>query len=531
MSTEVNTSIQSQILSPGEILLERISRNSDFPTFSKSITELNRKISSQAKHSSASDLSNTILKDYALTSTLLKLVNSAYYNTTGGKITTVTRAVVLLGFEKVRLAITNLLIFDLMKCKSSVVELKEAFVKAFWCGLIAKDIAASMALEEDEEAFICAMLHNLGRHIVLLYLPDKCDEIANLMLEKDISEAEASKVILGISFENLGIAVAERWKFPPQIVNSMNRLSEEKLRKRKGKINILGVLSNFSDDVCRIINTTKGKKTKSSLSALVKQYARHVALTPKQLNLLIDDSLEKMRKHADLLNIDMGNSNFLKRLTVTGQEQQSDGSGRILDSDLDWEISKVLVDSRSGLDASGVRQNETPEANSAEVILNGIQDMSAAMVGEYKVNDIAQMALESMYRGLGFNRVIFFTMVKDKNQMEARFGFGPGIERIANQVRFKTDGTDTIFNLALARGKDLHIADTDEQHVHKLIPEWFWHRINAPAFVFLPITLEKNCLGAFYADRKSAGPPIQPEQYKFLTMLRNQLLLAIKYRK
>jgi HD-like signal output (HDOD) protein len=114
MSTEVNVSIQPQILSPGEILLERISRNSDFPTFSKYITELNRKISSQAKYSSASDLSNTILKDYALTSKLLKSVNSAYYSTTGGKISTVTRAVVLLGYEKVRLATTNLLLFDLM---------------------------------------------------------------------------------------------------------------------------------------------------------------------------------------------------------------------------------------------------------------------------------------------------------------------------------------------------------------------------------------------------------------------------------
>jgi HD-like signal output (HDOD) protein len=531
MSTEVNVSIQPQILSPGEILLERISRNSDFPTFSKYITELNRKISSQAKYSSASDLSNTILKDYALTSKLLKSVNSAYYSTTGGKITTVTRAVVLLGYEKVRLATTNLLLFDLMKCKSSVVELKEAFVKAFWCGLIAKDIAASMALEEDEEAFICSMLHNLGRHIVLLYLPDKCDETADLMIEKDISEAEASKKILGISFENLGIAVAERWKFPAQIVNSMVRLSEEKLRKRKGKINILGVLSNFSDDVSHIINTTKGEKTKSSLSALLKQYARHIALTPKQLTLLIDDSLETIRKQADLLNIDIGNSNFLKRLTVRDQKQQSDESGRMLDSELDWEVSKVLVGSGSGLEASSGRQNETPAANSAEVILSGIQDMSAAMVGEYQVNDIALMALESMYRGLDFNRVIFFTMMKNKKHMEARFGFGPDMERIVNQVRFKTNGTDIIFNLALARGKDLLIANTDEQHVHKLIPEWFWHRINAPAFVFLPISLEKNCLGAFYADRESAGNPIQQEQYKYLTMLRNQLLLAIKYRK
>lgn len=228
---------------------------------------------------------------------------------------------VLLGYEKVRLATTNLLLFDLMKCKSSAVELKEAFVKAFWCGQIAKDMAATMTLEGDEEAFICSMLHNLGRHIVLLYLPDKCDEITNLILEKNFSEAKASKVILGISFENLGIAVAEQWKFPAQIVNSMERLSAEKLRKRKGNINILGVLSNFSDDLCHIINTTKGKKTELSLSALVKQYARHISLTPQQLALLIDASLEKVRTHADLLNIDIENSQFLKRLTVRVQEK------------------------------------------------------------------------------------------------------------------------------------------------------------------------------------------------------------------
>jgi len=531
MSTEVNASIQSQILSPGEILLERISRNTDFPTFSKYIIEINRKISSQAKYSSASDLSNTILKDYALTSKLLKLVNSAFYSITGGKVTTVTRAVVLLGYEKVRLATTNLLLFDLMKCDSSVVELKEAFVKAFWCGLIAKDMATTMALEGDEEAFICSMLHNLGRHIVLLYLPDKCADIANLILEKNYSEAKASKAILGISFENLGTAVAEQWKFPPQIVNSMERVPADELQKRKGKINILRVLSNFSDELCHIINTTKGKKTKLLLSTLVKQYARHISLTPQQLALLIDASLEKVRKHADLLNINIENSQFLKRLVVRGQEPQPDRSGRVLDSELGLEVSKVFVDSRSGLDASGMLPNQTQEANSVEVILSGIQDMSAAMVGEYKVNDIALMALESMYRGLGFNRVIFFTMMRDKKQMEARFGFGPGIEQIANKVRFAINGTRTIFNLALAREKDLLIENTDEQHVHELIPEWFWHRINAPAFVFLPISLEKNSLGAFYADRKSAGPPIQPGQYKFLTMLRNQLVLAIKFRK
>ena len=49
--------------------------------------------------------------------------------------------------------------------------------------------------------------------------------------------------------------------------------------------------------------------------------------------------------------------------------------------------------------------------------------------------------------------------------------------------------------------------------------------------IFLPATDDKNCLGAFYADREDVGPPLQAGQYKFVTMRRSQLILAIKYRR
>ena len=522
---------QTNDLSPGEVLLNRISANTDFPTFSKSIVELNSKISSGKKYSSATDLANTILKDYALTSKLLKLVNSAFYGLTAGKVTTVSRAVVLLGYGTVRNTATSLLLFDLMKCDSSVIELKEAFVKAFWCGLIAKDLAKTMAVKEDEEAFICAMLHNLGRHIVLLYLPDKCDEISNLLLKKGYSENKASREVLGISFENLGIAVAERWKFPDQIVSSMKQLSAEELRKRNGNLKMLRVLSNFADDLCDITNMKEERKKKSSQLALMKQYARHLSVRPKQLTRLIDNSLEKVKKHAKLLNINIENSHFLQRLTAGDENELTVQPQQMPNGEVESEVSKALVDSSCSLDVSGARLDENQESNSVDIILSGVQDMSAAMVGEYEINDIALMALESMYRGLGFNRVIFFAMLKDGKQMEARFGFGPDIERITRQVRFEVDETRTIFNLALDKKKDLVVANTAEKHIQELVPEWHRQGINAPAFIFLPIFLKESCLGAFYADRELAGPPLEPEQFKFVNMLRNQLVLAIKYRK
>lgn len=63
-----------------DFLLRRIRHKGDFPSFSQNIIEINKKASaSRANMTSASELSNAILKDYALTNKLLRLVNSAFY--------------------------------------------------------------------------------------------------------------------------------------------------------------------------------------------------------------------------------------------------------------------------------------------------------------------------------------------------------------------------------------------------------------------------------------------------------------------
>jgi HD-like signal output (HDOD) protein len=145
--------------------------------------------------------------------------------------------------------------------------------------LIAKDVAKIMGLEEGEEAFICAMLYNLGKQIVLFYLPKEYADITKLVLKNATTESEASKSVLGISFEELGIAVAEKWNLPDKIVTSMKRLSRMELQGRNGKNNnALQGLSNFSNELCYIINDTDENKREASFSALLQNYKKHIPL-------------------------------------------------------------------------------------------------------------------------------------------------------------------------------------------------------------------------------------------------------------
>lgn len=234
-----------------DFLLRRMRHKSDFPTFSHYIMEINRKASAgNLNFTSASGLANTIIKDYALTNKLLKLVNSAFFGQFSGRVTTVSRAVVILGFEQIRTAASSLLLFEHLQNKSQSTELKDAAIGSFMSGMIAEDLARKTGLQITEEAFICAMLHRLGKHLVIFYFPEEYEQIKKRMLQKEIDEESASRAILGISYQELGSGIARAWKFPEKIVKSMKDLPRGKVSRAKTEDEMLRNLSAFSNSLC-----------------------------------------------------------------------------------------------------------------------------------------------------------------------------------------------------------------------------------------------------------------------------------------
>jgi len=198
-------------------MLKRIRRSEEFPSISKYLVEINRKLSAYRDTSDASDLANVILNDYALTNKLLKLVNSAFYGLAAGKVTTVTRAVVVLGYENVRLATVSLALFEHFQSKSHTADLKEALIISFWSGVLAREIAKMDDAVDPEEAFLCALLSQLGKLVMIYYLPGEYRKIADWMGAHGQGEAKAVKAACGVTYEALGKAVAGQWNFPPQI--------------------------------------------------------------------------------------------------------------------------------------------------------------------------------------------------------------------------------------------------------------------------------------------------------------------------
>ena len=113
--TEADNSKKSTL----SFLMRRMRRKANFPAMSERISEINRH-TNQVEKASVSEFANVILKDYALTTKLLKLVNSSFYGQYGGSISTVSRAVVILGFKQVRMIAQSLLLFDITSVRLKI---------------------------------------------------------------------------------------------------------------------------------------------------------------------------------------------------------------------------------------------------------------------------------------------------------------------------------------------------------------------------------------------------------------------------
>jgi eukaryotic-like serine/threonine-protein kinase len=512
-----------------EFLMRRMRHKSDFPTFSQCIVEINQKASVRDRNvTSASQLSNVIVKDYALTNKLLKLVNSAFYGNFGGSVTTVSRAVVILGFEQVKFAAASLMLFDHLQNKSQKAELEDAAIGSFMSAMIAKDLGEKARISSAEEAFICAMLHRLGKHLVIYYFPEDYEQIKRVMVQKGFDENAACRAVLGIPYDEIGSGVAKAWKFPDKIVRSMKRLPQGKPEKPTCEDDYLWTLSNFSNELCQIVSNSEGEEKDKALTLLLGRFGESLNVSKESVGPLLESAKEKIESYSKILNINLKKSRLLNKVgSVTPDGIQGIGGGKYTGDGPDADI--LLPEYLQALEASEPAQPSEAPQNPDGILLNGIQDITNTLLEDYEINDVITMILETMYRGFRFNHVLFCLMDKRRTRMAARFGFGEDIDKVIDDFQFPVNKKSAdVFNLGLSLAKDLAIDDARDPRIKRGLPDWYLKAFPAPAFILCPIILNSVVVGLVYADRDSPGKVLTGSQIKYMKTLCNQAVLAMK---
>ncbi|MBK9446804.1 MAG: protein kinase [Betaproteobacteria bacterium] len=512
-----------------EFLLRRMRHKSDFPALSESVGAINKITASDRE--SVAKLSGSILKDFALTNKILKLVNSAFYRPVGGgNISTVSRAVMVLGFDSVRNIAITVLLFEHLQNKGNANQLKDEFLRANLAGILAKDIGSRTAQRDVEQAFICSMFHNLGRMLTQYYFPEEGEDIRTMVEQKGITEDQASHKVLGISFEEMGIGIAQHWGFPPLIVNTMRRLPPGSVRKATAPEEKLRVLSAFSNELCTIIANATPEQRQKELKKLTGRFGDSVALTEQDLHKTIEKSFEEVAQFASVIQLNLKQTPFGRQIRSWGgskvQHASGDAEAAAVDDAPDTLASAALIE--TPVMAESNEGNARPE-NVEAILTAGIQDISNSLVGDFALNDLLRIILETMFRAKGFRRVILCIKDARANTMQGRFGFGPDATEIAKKFKFPLTFTPDIFHAAMSKGVDILISDINDPKIAARVPEWYRKSVGAGTFVLFPLTIKTNPVAMIYADMEQAGAIVIPEQeLSLFRTLRNQAVLAIK---
>ena len=503
-----------------EFLLQRMRSKQDFPALSGIISEINQIASSDSE--SASRLASAILSDLALTNKLLKVVNAASYGQFGGSINTISKAVVILGFETVRNIAMSLILLEFMQNRPQAAQLKEEIVKAVFSGAVAAQLSARRDICDIEEAMVCSMFHNLGKMLAIYYFFEESEEITRLV-EQGKSEEEAAIGILGISYPELGAGVVRSWNFPHRLIAGMRKLSGEKIKSAYSELDSLAITVNLASELCGISASSDCLNKQESLASLAARYSDAIKISEQELSGAIDTGLSELSNRAAMLGINTANSPMLARVCEwNGQSLQAARPKEKSDTD-GMPMLERTVTQKKGEDTDA--QLHDPDA----ILSAGIQDVTNSMIGDFNLNDVLQMVLETMHRGMRFNRTLFMIRNNKQGVMAARFGFGARVSEVIPEFRFPLQFVPDVFHLAIEKGLDISIEDIHALNISDKIPGWYRDTINAPCFILLPLMLNGKAIGLLYGDMPEAnGLALSQQQLSMLRTLRNQAVLAIK---
>jgi putative nucleotidyltransferase with HDIG domain len=194
-----------------------IARVEDLPTLPRTVLRITEMVNDP--RASARDLSRIITDDQVLTARLLKLVNSSFYGFPQ-RVSTVTGAIVLIGFDAIRNLLLTTSVFDLFPSRSSRNRRSQ---ESLWdhslgCAIGAKAIGEVLRQEKLEELFVAGLLHDIGKIVEMTVLPEQFGRITARVTQNRLLIAAAEAEILGCTHADIGRLLAQRWNLPAKLM-------------------------------------------------------------------------------------------------------------------------------------------------------------------------------------------------------------------------------------------------------------------------------------------------------------------------
>ena len=502
-------------------LLQKISAGADLPTLGSSVSRVVQMASSDDE--SVSNLAHFILSDVALTQKILRIANTVGYRTASGRtVTTVSKAIFLIGLETVKTTALAMLLVDRL-AKVHAQSVRNELMLSLNASIIGREVARSSHHKGGEEAAIAGLFKNVGRLLLAAHDHNLYMKFMALVESGSHTFAQASMEVLGCSLDQLGESILREWNIPEPIIQALANLPAGVLKPAKGQQEWMQQVAAFSASAARLVPGINDPDQESERKAVLTRFGVALNLDALKLRQLLARAAHESRE------LTGDNDGVLPQYSEETAEQTAEKASE--ESALPSELMLELAEDAQPLQVS-VRHASGKPLNARDLLLAGVLDATQMMAsGGCKVNDLMLLVLETLYSGMGFRFATVCLKDTQMNMFRARISMGENYMAREAGFVFRPAGND-LFKLALENDADLMISDASIPKIRNLLPAW--HRTLLPdvrSFIVLPLVAQNRQLGLFYADREQPAPEGVPaDETALIKTLKGQVLTALNVR-
>jgi HD-like signal output (HDOD) protein len=424
-----------------------------------------------------------MMNEIGLAQKVLRVANSTFYRGSHPEITRVSRAVMVMGLEQVRRVAMSLPLLGNMDGDDDPSVLESA-LRSLASAVMAKELSEGQAGVNREDASLGALMRNLSRHLVQVRFP----ELARRVRERAAAqqEDESCREVLGATWEDLNLRIAERMNFPDRLTRLLGPIDapmDDQDLKR------LRAVSAFGSEMAGILQSPESPQRNERLHAII-------------------------RSHADAITIDSARVKSALEKTAAAVMEHATEAG------VGVEVARNL--------ARRVDQITQPPRVTHQRLAVVVPQIVAAALEGRRLEMIVYRVLQALQTEAGFDQAVFCLRHFRTNEINGRLSIGPGGQHLLESFRFGVGVAGDAFSEALELGEDRYVAPGGT--IATVAPPWYAGRTKALGFAFLPMRIRGQSVGVMFAEQSTPGNRVWslPEAAPLLSALRDSVVDALR---
>lgn len=482
----------------------------EMPAFARTTDIISR--ATQSSETSASQLAKEILQDPTMTVRVLKMANNIYHNPKQRTISTVNRAIVVLGFETVRSICLSLAIVDSMLGTTNKNNLLKELARSFHAATQARTMAIKRKDPSPEEVYIATLMFHLGR-MVFWCFADRFDAQLSKRMDKALKAGypheQAERKLLGFTLGELSTSLNQAWHISPLLDKALTHKGAENPR-----------VSNITLGYELADSSSKGWD-KPETKQVISRIAETLYLPVKEVTQILQYNAQETKTNMKMLGTGKA-SKFIKSPPYETRDENSDaGPG----------IQTLTAKKPPSSGEEGICADEWLYPDK-ELQLTILTELSELVNENPDINQILEMVLEGIYRGIGMDRTLFAIMSPNRRAIRAKYTLGRDRAKMTEHFNFEVSqlSITTIIDYVIRTKKNIWMSYPPPGNLAAMLSPKMEELFGRHPFFMAPVVVKGKAIGLFYADRGPSGRELDSEGYASFNLFCQQANMGLSNR-